>query len=88
MGGYRPTDATGVVEHEDVLYAATLPDGPILVLDGIAGLIWEVACEPSDDSVVDRVAELTGAEPGDIRAEVERFLDDLVRRGLLRPIAG
>ncbi|RXZ50142.1 PqqD family protein [Agromyces binzhouensis] len=88
MGGYRPADATSVVEHEDVLYAATLPSGPILVLDGISGLIWEVACEDSDAPVVDRVAELTGADPGDIRSEVERFVGDLVDRGLLVPRAG
>lgn len=88
MGGYRPTESTGVVEYGDVLYAATLPSGPILVLDGIAGLIWAVACEPSDESVVDRVAELTGAPPAHIRVEVERFVDDLVARGLLAPIAG
>ncbi|MBM7502753.1 PqqD family protein [Agromyces aurantiacus] len=87
MPGYRPADAVGVVEHDDVLYAATLPHGPIVVLDGVAGLIWVEACDGPAESLVDRVAGWTGVEPATIRAEVEGFLDDMVERGLLERVS-
>ena len=32
---YRRAGGVGLVEQEDVLYAAVLPDGPIVVLDGL-----------------------------------------------------
>ncbi|MFC5791201.1 PqqD family protein [Agromyces tardus] len=83
MGGYRPGEWVGVLEHEDVLYAAILPDGPIAILDGIAGLIWIEACEGPAGTLVERIATATGAEPQSIRAHVESFVDDLVRRRLL-----
>ena len=83
MNAYRPGDAVGIVEHEDVLYVATLPDGPIVVLDGIAGLIWDEACAGDRETIVDRVAALTDAAPDAIRVEVEAFVADLVARGLL-----
>ena len=35
-----PRGAVAVVEEGDVVYAATLPDGPIVVLDGGAAAIW------------------------------------------------
>ena len=83
MNWYRPSDAVGIVEHEDVLYVATLPDGPIIVLDGIAGLIWDEACTGDRETIVDRVAAATDAAPEAIRADVEAFVADLVARGLL-----
>ena len=83
MNGYRPGDAVGIVEHEDVLYVATLPDGPIVVLDGISALIWDEACAGDRETIVDRVAAATNAAPDAIRADVEAFVADLVARGLL-----
>ena len=83
LSEYRPGDAVGIVEHEEVLYVATLPDGPIIVLDGIAGLIWDEACAGDRRTIVDRVAALTDAAPEAIRADVEAFVADLVARGLL-----
>ena len=83
MNGYRPADGMGIVEHEELLYVATLPDGPIIVLDGISALIWDEACGDDRETIVDRVAELTAAAPDAIRAHVEGFVADLVARGLL-----
>ncbi|WP_353827020.1 PqqD family protein [Agromyces sp. SYSU T0242] len=83
MGGYRTGDAVGVLEYGGELYAATLPDGPIAVLDGVAGLIWLEAVGGPAETLVERVAEATGAEPEVIRGEVERFVAELVARGLL-----
>ena len=83
MSGYRPGDAVGIVEHEDVLYVATLPDGPIIVLVGSSALIWDEACAGDREKIVDRVAAATNAPPDGIRAEVEAFVAELVARGLL-----
>jgi hypothetical protein len=83
MSAYRPAPGAAVVEEDDVLYAAILPDGPIVVLDGVAGVIWAEACDGDPTRIVDRVAAVTDSHPDDIRAEVESFVDELVRRGLL-----
>ena len=67
----------------DTVYAAYLPAGPIVVLDGIAALIWKTACDGPAATIVDRVAAATDASVDDIRTEVDAFVADLVRRGLL-----
>ena len=83
MNGYKPRGGVGLVEREDVLYVATLPDGPILVLDGISALIWDEACGGDRATIVNRVAAATNATPDAIRADVEAFVAELVARGLL-----
>ena len=83
MTAYRPGDAVGIVDHEEKLYVANLPDGPIVVLDGISALIWDEACAGPRETIVDRVAAATTAAPDAIRAHVEGFVADLVGRGLL-----
>ena len=60
-----------------------MPDGPIAVLDGGAAAVWIAACDGDLTSIAERVAELTGASLSAVQADVERFVDDLVRRGLL-----
>ena len=74
----------GVVIVEDVVYAAPLPDGPIAVLDGIAAFIWEEALESEREMIASRVASATGRPVAEIEAAVSGFIDDLLRRRLLR----
>lgn len=83
MTGYAVPPEVAVVEEDDVVYAAILPDGPIVVLDGIAGAIWSEAGGGPSSTIADRVSALTGASVADIRIEVEAFIEELVRRGLL-----
>lgn len=83
MTGYRRAPGVAVVEDDDVVYAAILPDGPIVVLEGVAGVIWSEAREGPSSTIADRVAALTDASVDDIRGDVESFVDELVRRGLL-----
>lgn len=78
-----PSPGVGVVVDGATVYAAPLPDGPIVVLDGGAGAIWIAACGGDRSSIVDRVAALTGAPAEDIRDEVDLFVEDLVRRGIM-----
>jgi hypothetical protein len=83
MSRLRPVARVAVIEDEAVVYAATLPDGPIVVLDGGAAAIWVEACAGDRSSIADRVAEATGVPVGEIRAAVHAFVDELVARGLL-----
>jgi hypothetical protein len=73
------------VEADDgVVFLARLPDGPIIVLQGTAALIWAEACGPDVGGVVHRVAEQVGRDAADIEHVVDDFLDDLVEQGLLQ----
>jgi hypothetical protein len=83
---YRPSPATSQLMQDEVRYAAVLPSGPIVVLEGVAGLIWAEACHGPAATIVDRVARSTGMEPPDIRKDVEHFVADLVTLGLLVPV--
>ncbi len=83
MTRLRQAGGVGIVVYDGTVYAARLPDGPIVVLDGIAGLIWSEACGDDRESIVDRVAEATDTAPDAIRADVETFVADLIARGLL-----
>ncbi|MEJ1090738.1 hypothetical protein [Microbacterium istanbulense] len=79
----RPARGVGVVDDEVCVYVASLPDGPILVLDGPSALAWRTACTRGADAVSQVVAEATGEDAGTIAPYLERFLSDLVDRGLL-----
>lgn len=72
-----------LIADEDTVYTARLPDGPIVVLNGVAALIWHEACRGDRESIADRVARATDAPPDAIRADVDAFVTDLVSRGLL-----
>lgn len=82
MRRVRRAERCAVIDDGDVIYAAPLPDGPIIVLDGISALIWRVVGDPDVADVTAHVAEATGEHPDDIAPHVATFLDDLVRFGL------
>lgn len=82
-GGWRRPHEVGLVWDEGVLYLARLPAGPIVRLDGTAAVIWEVATTSDRNRLVPDVAEAFGVSPDAVRGEVEAFVADLVRRGLL-----
>lgn len=64
-------------------YLARLPDGPIVVLQHPAGLIWSAALERTADEVV-KVVRATVEDPPDaLDAIVLDFLDRLVDQGWL-----
>ncbi|WDH79482.1 PqqD family protein [Microbacterium esteraromaticum] len=75
-----------MIDADDVVYIAPLPDGPIMVLDGVSALIWQTITDPvgaTDTEVAAHVAAATGQRPDDIAGHVTSFLDDLVRRGVI-----
>ena len=85
MSRLRPASGIAHVDQGDIVYAAPLPEGPILVLDGGAAAIWVAASDGPRESIVERVAASTGAAAADVRADVEAFVEELLRRGLLVP---
>ncbi|MFE5670495.1 PqqD family protein [Agromyces sp. NPDC056523] len=84
MTRLRPGTGVAITEDADTVYAAYLPGGPIVVLDGIAALIWAEACGGERETIIERVAEATDAAPEVIRADVDAFVADLMARGLLQ----
>ena len=83
MSGLRRPPSVGALEQGGVVYAARLPSGPIVVLEGIAALIWDEACSGDRATITERVAAATDVAPDMIRADVDAFVADLVARGLL-----
>ena len=83
MSRLRPAADVGSIELGGVIYAATLPDGPIFVLDGGAAAIWAAACSGPRESVAERVASMTGADTEEVARYVETFVGELLQRGLL-----
>ena len=67
------------------VFLARMPDGPPLVLQGSAWLVWSVVAEHADlDDVVAQIATHTSSTPETVAPDVEVFLERLVAQGLLR----
>ena len=78
-------DAQAAGQNSTEVFATVMPDGPPLVLQGSAWLVWTVVAEHAElDDVVAQVATLTSSEPDAVAPEVEVFLERLVAQGLLR----
>jgi Coenzyme PQQ synthesis protein D (PqqD) len=80
---YELAADVGVEASGDAVYLAPLPQGPILVLDGVAALIFTEATQGDREHVVDRVVAQVDGPADEIAIQVPAFLDDLVARGLL-----
>lgn len=65
------------------IFVASLPHGPILVLEGSSAVIWEQAVEGGDAGLPERVARAVDEPLESVRDEVEVFVVQLVERGLL-----
>jgi hypothetical protein len=84
---YVPGHDVGVTVSADssTVYLAHLPDGPLLVLDGVSALIWLEATTAPAAGWLERVASTVGRPASDIAADVEVFVMDLRSRRLLDP---
>jgi len=77
MTRFRRAPDTAAVEHDDgTVYAARLPDGPILVLTGTAARVWRAVVDTGVD-------DLESARDGTNGADPEPFAEALVDAGLL-----
>ena len=86
MTRYRPAADVGVIDRGDAVYAARLPQGPILVLAGTAAVIWRAACDAGEGAVADRAAGSIDRDSSAIEDAVDGFVADLVARGLLAQV--
>lgn len=78
------TPDTAFVERDGLTYLAALPDGPIVVLDQVAGLILSIALEVPVGEITAAVAAAYAKEPGEVEAAVGDCLSGLAAAGLLR----
>jgi Coenzyme PQQ synthesis protein D (PqqD) len=74
-----PTPSGG---GDPTVFLVRLPDGLPVVLRGSAAMIWVLAADGEDD-VAAAVGALVGMSREDVADAVDRFLDDLLERGLL-----
>ncbi len=75
---------TAWVEADGVVYAAHLPDGPPMVLEGPGAVVWRAVLGGGTvPEVVDRVAAEVGESAGAVAADVAAFLDQLLDAGVL-----
>ncbi len=82
---YRPGPDAGVTRSDDgrSVYVARLPGGPLVVLEGVAALIWGEATSAPATGWVARVAELFEQPEDAIEDDVKAFVAELGARGLL-----
>ena len=92
---YRPGRDVGVTVRRDdrspsTVYLARLPAGPLLVLEGVAALVWVEATTPPATGWVGRVAQAVQRPEEDIADEVDAFVGDLCARRLVErlPVDG
>lgn len=86
---YVPGPDVGVTLSQDgsTVYLAHLPDGPLLVLEGVAALVWVEATSAPADGWLERVAASVRRPAADIVPEVATFVTDLRARDLLEDAA-
>jgi hypothetical protein len=70
----------------EAIYVALLPDGPMIVLAGTSGLVWDAACSDDGGTIAARVAAHVDRNVEEISAAVDACLADLVEKGLLREV--
>ena len=75
-----------VAEDAGYTYLAALPDGPIVVLDTVAGVILQIALDVPADKVTAEVAAAYGKVPTEVDAAVSECLSGLERARLLRRV--
>jgi hypothetical protein len=83
---YAISDRVAWMEPEggDQVYAARLPDGPPVALEGTGSLIF-LAVEPGGtlEEILARVAAVAEISPSAIRSDVTSFVAELVSLGLV-----
>ena len=69
--------------HEGAYYLARMPDGPIIVLDGVAALIFNEATTGEREHLVDRVVDQVDGTREQVDEHVRAIVGRLIADGLL-----
>jgi len=88
--------ATRTLITSDLVVCAELDGEAVLLnvetgiyfgLDAIAAHIWRLLSEgATQESIAERLTEEYDAEPSELRADLDAFLDQLAERGLIRAL--
>lgn len=80
----RPAPDVAWVIRGEAAYVARLPHGPIVVLDGTAGLIWAAIVSTDDDAALARRVRARLADaPDALPAMLDSFVAELAAGGWL-----
>lgn len=80
---YRPSDRLACVAADDCLYLATVPHGPIVVLEGTAAVVWHLAQDCPVAELAARVATHFDLPVDQAGTDIHALVRDLVAAGLL-----
>lgn len=84
---YELADGVAAVDAETTVYAARVPEGPVLVFDGVAAVIWREALANEPTGIAERTADLFGVPVSEVRDAVDDVLAEACDRGVLRRVA-
>ncbi len=86
--GWVVPEHVGIVETVAATFVAALPDGPLLVLDERADLIWRTAPQTSTSAqLAAEVAAAYGLDVAVVAADVTDCVCELVAAGVLAATA-
>lgn len=74
----------GAVDAGEAIYVAALPDGPILVLEGVSAVAWRGLAAGGVAGMLAAVVEATGVEIASVEDDLVGFAEDLQARGLVQ----
>lgn len=83
MTRYFVPKGVAVVLHDDTVFAARVPNGHIVVLEGSAAELWPLVANTTVQDFPRVVAEHFGVAESVVIDDVDAFLVSLVTRGLL-----
>lgn len=74
--------------YDDQVAVISLDTSRVRLFNAVGSFLWERCDGATLDELVAAVRQGFAIDEGTARADVERFVDDLVARGLLRPVSG
>lgn len=84
MTRFVPGADVGVVDDGVRVFAAVLPEGPIMVLAGMAAAVWRAALGSDLRTLAEQLVDDGLCDEDDAAAEAALFTRTLVDAGLLR----
>lgn len=73
--------------YDDQVAVISLDANRVRLFNAVGSFLWERCDGSTVDQMVAAVCERFAVDEATARADVQRFIDDLVARGLLRPEA-
>lgn len=84
MTCFQPAPDVGAIEDGDRVFAAVLPDGPILVLTDLAASVWRAARGADLEGIAAALTAEGASSEDRAEADAEMYVSALLEAGLLR----